>query len=166
MSMGPFGITPHKLDLGWMVACVKDPRAGAVVTFLGVSRETSLDKSNVQRKVETLFYQAYDVMALKRLRAIAKTAQEEYGALHVAAWHRKGEVRIGEVSVAIAVSAPHRPEAYAACRFMIDEIKRSVPIWKRERFVDGEEWVEGYVADPRSTEPTRANPSGGGPADV
>ncbi len=164
--MGPFGITRNKLDLGWMVACVKDPRSGAVVTFLGVSRETSLDKRNVERPVKTLYYEAYDVMAIKKLREIAKTAQEEYGALHVSAWHRKGEVRVGEVSVAIAVSAPHRPEAYAACRYVIDEIKRSVPIWKRECFEDGEEWVEGFVADPRSASPTRANPGSGGPADV
>ena len=142
--MEPYGITEDPLDVGALVALVTDPAAGAITTFLGTSRETSADADNVERPVETLWYECYGPMAAKRLRAIGEEARERHGACRVACWHRTGEVAIGQASVAIAVSAPHRAEAFACCRDVIDEIKRSVPIWKRERFTDGEEWVEGY----------------------
>ena len=145
--MEPFGITPEPLDLGALVALVTDPAAGAITTFLGTSRCSSADASHVERPVETLWYEAYGPMAAKRLRAISEEARERHGACKVACWHRTGEVAIGQASVAIAVSAPHRSEAFQCCRDIIDEIKRSVPIWKRERFQDGEEWVEGYGGD-------------------
>lgn len=138
-------MTDAPLDLAAMVRAVGDPGAGAIATFLGVSRDSSADASNVERPVETLWYEAYDEMALKRIRAIASAAAERWDLRAVACWHRTGEVPVGEASVAIAVSAPHRAEAFEACRFVIDELKRSVPIWKRERFADGEEWVEGYA---------------------
>lgn len=142
--MEPFGITDAPLDLAPLVAHVSDPAAGAITTFLGVSRETSPDARNVERPVQTLWYEAYPAMAVKRLAAVGAEAAQRFEVTRVACWHRTGEVPIGEASVAIAVSSPHRPAAFEACRFVIDEIKRSVPIWKRERFTDGEEWVEGY----------------------
>jgi len=142
-----YGITDAPLDMNALVALVSDPAAGAIATFLGTSRESSADASNVERPVETLWYEAYGPMAEKRLRAIGEAARERHGACRVACWHRTGEVAIGQASVAIAVSAPHRGEAFDCCRDVIDEIKRSVPIWKRERFTDGEEWVEGYGGD-------------------
>jgi molybdopterin synthase catalytic subunit len=145
--MEPYGITDAAIDLSALIEFVSDPAAGAITTFLGTSRESSADATNVERPVETLWYEAYDSMATKRLRAIGEAARQRHGACRVACWHRTGEVAIGQASVAIAVSAPHRGEAFACCREVIDEIKRSVPIWKRERFTDGEEWVEGYHGD-------------------
>ncbi len=142
--MEPYGITDQPLDVAALSAFVADPAAGAIVTFLGTSRSSSADATNVERPVETLWYEAYGPMAAKRLRVIGEEARARHGATRVACWHRTGEVAIGEASVAIAVSSPHRAEAFACCRDIIDEIKRSVPIWKRERFTDGEEWVEGY----------------------
>jgi len=146
--MEPYGITDGALDIGMLSDLVSDPAAGAIVTFLGTSRESSADASNVERPVETLWYEAYEPMAAARLAAIGEEARERHGACKVACWHRTGEVAIGQASVAIAVSAPHRAEGFACCRDVIDEIKRSVPIWKRERFTDGEEWVEGYDGAP------------------
>jgi molybdopterin synthase catalytic subunit len=83
-------------------------------------------------------------MAEKRLAEIGDEARRRFDVTRVAAWHRIGEVPVGEASVAVAVSAPHRGAAFDACRFVIEEIKRSLPVWKRERFADGETWVEGH----------------------
>ncbi len=141
--MQPFGITDRPLDLGALVALVSSPDAGAVTTFLGTSRRTSNNAERVEKPVETLWYEAYEPMAVKRLAEIGAEAARRFEVTRVAAWHRTGEVAIGEASVAIAVSAPHRGAAFDACRFVIEEIKRSLPVWKRERFADGEEWVEG-----------------------
>ncbi len=149
--MERYGITDGPLDLGALVALVADPAAGAITTFLGTSRQSSADASNVERPVETLWYEAYGPMAERRLRAIGEAARARHDACRVACWHRTGEVAIGAASVAIAVSAPHRAEAFACCRDVIDEIKRSVPIWKRERFTDGEEWVEGHRTEDGAT---------------
>jgi molybdopterin synthase catalytic subunit len=139
------GLTDRSLDVGALAAAVASPDAGAVVTFLGTSRRTSHDARRVERPVETLWYEAYGPMALRKLRAICDEARARFDVTAVACWHRTGEVPVGEASVAIAVSAPHRGAAFDACRFVIDTIKTSVPIWKRERFADGEEWVEGYA---------------------
>jgi molybdopterin synthase catalytic subunit len=143
--MQPFGLTPAPLDLAALVALVASPAAGAVATFLGTSRRTSNNAAHVEKPVETLWYEAYGPMAEKRLREIGAEAGKRFDVTGVAAWHRVGEVAIGEASVAIAVSAPHRAAAFDACRFVIEEIKRSLPVWKRERFADGEEWVEGHA---------------------
>ena len=139
-----FGLAEEPLDADAQVRAVSDPESGAVVTFLGVSRATSPDAGNVDRPVETLWYEAYGPMALKRLRAIGREACERFDVRAVSVWHRTGEVPVGEASVAIAVASAHRASAFEACRWSIEEIKRSVPIWKRERFADGEEWVVGY----------------------
>ncbi len=144
--MERYGVTDAPLDLGALIALVSDPAAGAVASYLGTSRESSNDATNVERPVETLWYEAYGPLALRRLREIGEELRVRHGACRVACWHRTGEVPVGEASVVIAVSAPHRAEAFACCRDVIDEIKRSVPIWKRERFQDGQEWVEGYGA--------------------
>jgi molybdopterin synthase catalytic subunit len=141
----PYGLTADALDLCALEAFVSDPAAGAVATFLGVSRNRSPDARNVERPVQTLWYEAYEPMARARIASIGSDAQSRFEVTRVACWHRVGEVPVGEASVAIAVSAPHRGAAFDACRHVIDELKRSVPIWKRERFDDGEEWVEGYA---------------------
>src|SRR5215831_8922653 len=149
--MNPYGVTDAPLDLGALVALVSSPDAGAVATFLGTSRRTSSNAARVEKPVETLWYESYRPMAEKRLAEIGDEAKRRFDVTNVAAWHRVGEVAVGEASVAIAVSAPHRGPAFDACRFVIEEIKRSLPVWKRERFKDGEEWVEGYVPAPHGT---------------
>lgn len=137
--MEPVGITADPLDVAALEALVASPDAGAVATFVGTSRRVSQDAAKVDRPVETLWYEAYGPMALRTLREICDTARARFEVTAVACWHRTGEVPVGQASVAIAVSAPHRAAAFDACRFVIEEIKRSVPIWKRERFADGSE---------------------------
>ena len=132
------GAPPHvavrsePLVLGDVAALVRDPRAGAVVTFEGVTRE-----------VERLEYEAYEEMALASMRVIAEAAVERHGLCAAAVEHRVGSVPLSEPSVVVAVSAPHRGEAFAGAREIIDAVKAQAPIWKRE--VEGEErrWVDG-----------------------
>jgi molybdopterin synthase catalytic subunit len=143
--MEAFGITTARLDVEALARLVASPEAGAIATFVGTSRQTSSNAARVEKPVETLWYEAYGPMAEKRLREIGEEAARRFEVTRVAAWHRIGEVPVGEASVAIAVSAPHRGAAFDACRFVIEEIKRSLPVWKRERFRDGDEWVEGHA---------------------
>ncbi|HVS28447.1 MAG TPA: molybdenum cofactor biosynthesis protein MoaE [Solirubrobacteraceae bacterium] len=121
-------ITDQPLSLDRLLAFVRDPRAGAIVTFEGVTRE-----------VEELHYEAYVEMAQPRLAAIVEQAIERHGLCAAAAEHRVGTVALSEPSVAVAVSAAHRAEAFAGARELIDRIKAEAPIWKRE----GAEWVTG-----------------------
>ena len=116
------------LDTPSIEARVKDPRAGAVVTFSGVTRD-----------VDHLDYEAYDEMAIERMRAIAEAAVERHGLCAAAVEHRVGRVPLSEPSVVVAASAPHREEAFLGAREIIDELKANAPIWKRE---EGE-WVQG-----------------------
>jgi MoaE-MoaD fusion protein len=135
----PVGAEPHvalraePLSLDALVARVRDPRAGAVVTFAGVTRE-----------VPSLEYEAYAEMALEQMRAIVAEAAERHGLCAAAAEHRVGAVPLSEASVIVAVSAPHRPEAFAGGREIIDRLKALAPIWKREIEADGSaQWVPG-----------------------
>ena len=121
-------VTQEPLSLDRLVARVRDARAGAVVTFAGVTRE-----------VDRLDYEAYIAMAEAELARIAGAARERHGLCAVAVEHRVGEVPLSEPSVLVAVSAPHRAEAFAGAREVIDEVKARAPIWKRE---EGE-WVRG-----------------------
>jgi molybdopterin synthase catalytic subunit len=125
-------VTAEPLSLDSLVERVRDRRAGAVVTFQGVTRE-----------VERLEYEVYAEMAEEKLAAIVAEAVERNGLCAAAAEHRVGDVPLGEPSVAVAVSAPHRPEAFAGASEIIDRIKAEAPIWKKE--VEGGEgrWVEG-----------------------
>jgi molybdopterin synthase catalytic subunit len=125
-------VTSEPLSLDALAARVRNPRAGAVVTFQGVTRE-----------VDRLDYEAYEEMAGPSIAAIVAEAIERHGLCAAAAEHRVGEVPLSEPSVAVAVSAPHRGEAFAGAREIIDRIKAEAPIWKRE--VEGGEgrWVEG-----------------------
>ena len=115
---------------------VRGPDAGAIVTFVGTVRSRSRGG-----EVLHLEYEAYPEMALDRLGRIARAARESTGALRVAVHHRTGRVAVGEDSVAIAVAAAHRAEAFAAARQVIEALKADVPIWKRECFADGAVWV-------------------------
>jgi MoaE-MoaD fusion protein len=129
------GLTPDPIDIDALEAAVADPGRGAVVTFVGRARDRSADG----RTVVDLEYEIYPEMALAVLDEIAAEAEDRWGAA-VAVVHRHGVVGIGEAAVAIVTAAPHREEAYAANRFVIEAIKERLPIWKRERFADGSEW--------------------------
>jgi MoaE-MoaD fusion protein len=136
VSGGAFRLTEEPIDLDSVVAEVVDERAGAVATFLGTTRAHSRG-----RDVVHLEYEAYEGMAEKAMAEIAESLRAKYELCAVAITHRIGTVGIGETSVAIAVSAPHRQDALAACRDAIDTLKEQVPLWKKEVYEGGEEWI-------------------------
>lgn len=123
-----------------IVAALKAPADGAVVAFDGIVRNNSSGKQTL-----CLEYEAYEPMALKKMRAIAEQARAKFSIHRVAIVHRLGKLEIGETSVFIAVSSPHRSAAFDACRFAIESLKHTVPIWKKEFFRDGAVWVEGAI---------------------
>ena len=130
---------------GELVAAVKSPGDGAVVVFDGIVRDHS--KGRATRYLE---YEAYEPMALRTLREIVAQMRARFAVDRVALVHRLGRLEIGESSVLIAVSAAHRAAAFDACRFAIEAVKRSAPIWKKEFFADGAVWVEGATPGPVS----------------
>jgi molybdopterin synthase catalytic subunit len=142
-----FLISDTPIELERLLAAVADPDAGAIATFLGTTRRT-----NRGRNVLRLEYEAYREMAESELRRIGEEAGERWPICRVAIVHRVGEVPLGESSVAIAVSAPHRAEAIHACHFAIDRLKHVAPIWKKEYFEGGEVWI-GSLADCDHGEP-------------
>ncbi len=136
VSGGAFRISDEPLDAGAVVAEVADERAGGVATFLGTTRIESRG-----RTVRYLEYEAYPEMAEGVMAQIADDLKRRYDLCEVAIHHRVGRVGIGETSVAIAVSAPHRQDALAACKDAIDTLKETVPLWKKEVYEGGEEWI-------------------------
>jgi molybdopterin synthase catalytic subunit/molybdopterin converting factor small subunit len=133
---GPTGLTDGPIDVPALEASVAGPGHGALVTFVGRAR----DRSDDGRHVVELEYEAYPEMADAVLAEIAGEAGTRWPGVAVAVVHRTGVVPIGEAAVAIVAAAPHRSHAYEANRFVIEAIKERLPIWKRERFVDGSEW--------------------------
>jgi molybdopterin synthase catalytic subunit len=131
-----FEITDQPLSLGPLMDVVTRPSAGAIATFLGVVRGQTRG-----RRVRYLEYEAYREMAIPKMREIADEIHRKWKVDEIAMIHRIGRLQVGEASVAIAVSAPHRHEAFAACAYAIDRLKEVVPIWKKEVWTDGEEWV-------------------------
>ncbi|MEO8290737.1 MAG: molybdenum cofactor biosynthesis protein MoaE [Gaiellaceae bacterium] len=136
VSGGAFRLTEKPIDLAAVVAEVEDERAGAIATFLGTVRRESRG-----RNVIRLEYEAYEGMAEDSMAEIASDLTEKYELCAVAIVHRVGPCAVGEASVAIAVSAPHRQNALAACKEGIDTLKETVPLWKKEIYEDGEEWI-------------------------
>ena len=136
VSGGAFRLVEGPLDLEAPVAEVADERAGAVATFAGTVRKQSRG-----RDVIALEYEAYAGMAEQEMAEIAEEVKAKYDLCEVAIRHRLGRVEIGETSVVIAVSAPHRQDALAACKDVIDELKERVPLWKKELYEGGEEWI-------------------------
>jgi len=126
-----------------IVERVKGPAEGAVVVFDGIVRNHSGGRATLY-----LDYEAYEPMALEKLRELAASLRARYSISGLAMVHRLGRLQIGETSVFIAVSAPHRAVAFDACRFAIDTLKRSVPIWKKEYFADGAVWADGEALEP------------------
>jgi MoaE-MoaD fusion protein len=133
---GTFRLTEDPIDLAAVIAEVEDERAGAIATFLGTVRAESRG-----RRVIRLEYEAYEGMAETVMADLAKELSGKYELCGVAITHRVGVCEIGEASVAIAVSAPHRQDALAACAEAIDRLKDTVPLWKKEVYEGGEEWI-------------------------
>lgn len=130
-------IVKEKIDVARVIGSAEDPAAGGVAVFIGTTR----DHSN-GRRVLALEYDAYPPMALKLMNRIAAEAKTRWGLQKVSIVHRVGKMGVGEPSVVIAVSSAHRKEAFEACRYAIDTLKKEVPIWKKEFFEDGEMWVQ------------------------
>ena len=129
-------ITHDELDPGAAAAAAEHPGAGAIVTFVGTTRDNTAG-----RRVLFLDYEAYRPMADEQLARVADEMRERWDLRAVAIHHRLGRVEIGEASLVVAASSPHRKDAFEACHFSIDRIKQIVPIWKKEFFEGGEVWV-------------------------
>jgi molybdopterin converting factor subunit 1 len=145
--IGRITIGRAPIDVAALEREVADPAAGAIVSFTGTTRQ-----DNAGRKVLRLEYEAYEPMALSEMRKLASEAIAKWKIVRIAIAHRIGVVEIGETSVAIAVSAAHRGEAFEACRFAIDRLKEVVPIWKKEHFEGGEVWIGCQTSHPPALE--------------
>jgi molybdopterin synthase catalytic subunit len=140
-------LTTNPIDPQALLARVSSPAAGAVLLFLGTVREMTGD-----RQTTRLEYEAYEPMAGKKLAELVAEARSRWPLVGCAVVHRLGSLELGEVSVAVAVSSPHRAEAFEAGRWLIDTIKQVVPIWKKEVWSDGQtDWVHPGLDAPRST---------------
>ncbi len=131
-------LTTDPIDITSVARRVVPPECGATVTLDGYVRQFTKGR-------ETLYleFEAYEPMALKEMQKLVEAAKTEFEISNVGIVHRVGKLEIGETSVVISVAAPHRKAAFAACDWLIKELKRTVPIWKKEVYADGEEWVEG-----------------------
>jgi MoaE-MoaD fusion protein len=136
VSGGSFRLTSEPLSLDAAVDEVRSTRAGAIATFIGTTRLKSRGRTVLQ-----LDYEAYEEMAEQVMAQIAADLKGRYDLCEIAIHHRTGRVEIGEASVVIAVSAPHRQDALAACKDAIDTLKEQVPLWKKEFYEGGEEWI-------------------------
>jgi len=133
-----YAITNEPLDVGAIARRIVPASCGAIVTLDGFVRQWTKG-----RETEYLVYEAYEPMALKEMEKLVSRAHERFEIENVSIVHRLGRLEIGETSVVIAVAAPHRRAAFEACEWLIKELKRTVPIWKKEVYADGETWVEG-----------------------
>ncbi len=131
-------ITNKPLDIGEIARRIVLPECGATVTLDGYVRQFTKG-----RETNYLVYEGYEPMALKEMEKLILKAHEEFEIANVGIVHRLGKMEIGETSVVISVSSPHRRAAFAACEWLIKELKRTVPIWKKEVYADGETWIEG-----------------------
>lgn len=132
-------ITSEHLIVDEVVELVKTDSSGAVNVFIGTVRNNTQNK-----QVLRLEFEAYESMARKEMRKIAATVKEKWPVNKIAIHHRVGELTTAEIPVIIAVSTPHRQQGFEACQFAIDTLKLTVPIWKKEVFTDGEEWVSAH----------------------
>jgi molybdopterin converting factor subunit 1 len=132
-----FELTTEPIDVGQVARRVVLPECGATVTLDGYAREWTKGKRTLY-----LVYEAYDSMALSEMERLGAEAHKQFEIAHLGIVHRTGRLEIGETSVVIAASAPHRKAAFEACEWAIKELKRTVPIWKKEVYENGEEWVD------------------------
>ena len=148
-----YRLTDKPIELNELLAFVRDPAAGAVSTFIGATRD-----NNEGRSIISLDYEVYPGMAEQEMVKLGEEAAEKWEITRMAIVHRIGNVPIGEASVIIAVSAPHRDDAFKACRYAIDELKKRVPIWKKEIYQGGEIWIGSQTGE-RFTAPPPPTPS-------
>ncbi|AEH25303.1 molybdenum cofactor biosynthesis protein MoaE [Pyrococcus yayanosii] len=134
---------PEDFDIEKAVSLVSSPEVGGVVIFLGKVRE-----ENFGRRVLKLIYEAYEEMALAEMERIREEALRKFPLKDILIWHRVGELEIGENTILIVAAGKHRKEAFEACSWVVDEVKRRVPIWKKEVTEEGEFWIEGNTARP------------------
>jgi MoaE-MoaD fusion protein len=148
-------LTREPIGTDAIVAAAKQGEDGAVVIFDGIVRNNSRGRQTLH-----LDYEAYEEMAAKQMRELASEARTRFGVRHVTIVHRLGRLQVGETSVLIVVAAAHRGPAFEACRWLIDTLKKTVPIWKRETFADGAVWAAGeaFPAD-LAVEPEAARES-------
>ncbi len=128
-------ITEEKIDSNKVLDFVSDPLAGSVLLFNGTVRNNDDGKP-----VEYLYYEAYEEMAVKEINKLIADAFSKYNIIKICIVHRTGKINTGEVSITIGISSPHREDSYMASKFLIDNIKETVPIWKKEAFEDGSRW--------------------------
>ena len=131
-------LTSDPIEIGSVSRRAVPPECGATVTLDGYVR-----KFTTTRETLYLVYEAYEPMALKEMQKLIAQAKHDFDISNVGIVHRLGRLKIGETSVVISVAAPHRKAAFDACEWLIRELKRTVPIWKKEVYADGEEWIEG-----------------------
>jgi len=134
---GTCTLSERPLDVAATIARVSGPGMGGIATFLGAVRDEARG-----RAIQHLEYESYPEMAEREMQKIADAAAERWPGVRVAIAHRAGHLEVGELAVVIAAAAPHRAEAFEACRFAIDTLKQTVPIWKKEVATDGEYWVD------------------------
>jgi MoaE-MoaD fusion protein len=140
-------LTTEPISIESVARRVVPPECGATVTLDGYARKFTKNKETGEvRETLYLVYEAYEEMALKELSKLIDQAHQKYEIANVGIVHRTGRLEIGESSVVISVAAPHRRAAFEACEWLIKELKRTVPIWKKEVYTDGENWVEGESA--------------------
>ncbi|MEA5258241.1 molybdenum cofactor biosynthesis protein MoaE [Arcicella aquatica] len=132
-------IADKAIDIQACIDAAQSERAGAVDVFIGTVRN-----HNNAKEVVRLIFETYDTMAVKKMQALADQAREKWEIEKIVMVHRKGTLEIGDVAVVIAVSTPHRAASFEACQWLIDTLKQVVPIWKREVYKDGEEWLEAH----------------------
>lgn len=133
-----YEITTETLDVGAIARRVVPETCGAIVTLDGFVRKITKGR-------ETLYleYEGYEPMALKEMKKLVETAHRQFEIANIGIVHRLGKLEIGETSVVISVASPHRRAAFEACEWLIKELKKTVPIWKKEVYADGEVWIEG-----------------------
>lgn len=137
-------LTHEEIDFAALTEAVRSPAAGAVVLFLGTVRELTAGRQTL-----SLNYDGYGPMAVRTMQQLEDQARAQWPIVGVEIVHRLGHLGLGDVSVAVAVSCPHRHQAFDAGRFLIDELKRTVPIWKQEHWADGTtEWVHPGTGEP------------------
>ncbi|MGI8469792.1 MAG: molybdenum cofactor biosynthesis protein MoaE [Pyrinomonadaceae bacterium] len=133
-----FELTIKPLDVGAIARRVVPANCGATVTLDGYVRQFTKG-----RETKYLVYEAYEPMALKEIEKLIAKAREQFEVSSIGIIHRLGKLEIGETSVVVSVAAPHRRAAFEACEWLIKELKRTIPIWKKEVYRDGETWIEG-----------------------
>ena len=132
-------ITSNKLNLQECYDFVQDPSCGGIALFVGTVRNKTQNKA-----VTLLDFSSYQAMAIKEMQKIANKALADFDILKISIHHAEGELQIGDIPVIISVSSAHRKAAFSACQYAIDTLKETVPIWKKEHFVDGEVWVNAH----------------------